>query len=162
MSYKKIFATLNEHGVKYLIVGGLAVNLYGIPRFTFDLDIIVENKKENYENLVKALKKLHFIPKINEKIENLIDEDKRNHWIKKKNMIAFCTYNKNKPYEELDIIIKYNLNFEKEYKNKVVFTIENIAFPVISIDGLIRMKKESNRKQDIEDIKLLRKIKNEE
>ncbi|MEI8191455.1 MAG: hypothetical protein WCI75_17210 [candidate division NC10 bacterium] len=34
--YEVIFRTLNRHHVRYLIVGGLAVNLLGVPRMTED------------------------------------------------------------------------------------------------------------------------------
>lgn len=36
MYCKKIFSGLNKCKVKYLIAGGVAVNLYGIPRMTYD------------------------------------------------------------------------------------------------------------------------------
>lgn len=38
--YKKVFSELQKSGVKYLVVGGVAVNLYGYSRFTGDIDIL--------------------------------------------------------------------------------------------------------------------------
>ena len=159
MSYKKIFEILNQKNVKYLIVGGLAVNLYGVPRLTYDLDIIVENNPKNYERLIEALKQLKFSPKLPVKLEELTSKPKREEWVKKKNLIAFCVLNNDKPYEELDIILSHNIDFVEEYRRKADFDIENVIFPVISIDGLIKMKLYSKRKQDIQDIKTLKKIK---
>ena len=159
MSYKKIFETLNKKNVKYLIVGGLAVNLYGVPRLTYDLDIIVENNPKNYERLIEALKQLNFFPKLPVKLEELMDKEKRKKWVVDKNLIAFCVLNKDKPYEELDIILSHNIDFNEEYRRKTDFDIENIIFQVISIDGLIKMKLYSKRKQDIQDVEILKKIK---
>jgi hypothetical protein len=37
MYYEKAFSTLRRQRVRYLIAGGMAVNLHGVPRFTKDL-----------------------------------------------------------------------------------------------------------------------------
>ena len=36
------FASWSFHQVKYLVIGGTAAILYGVPRATFDLDILIE------------------------------------------------------------------------------------------------------------------------
>ena len=41
LDYKTIFRELNESGVDYLVVGGLAVNFHGIPRMTYDIDLMI-------------------------------------------------------------------------------------------------------------------------
>jgi len=46
---------LNEHGVKYVIIGGFAVIRHGYIRATGDIDLLVENTKENIERIRKAL-----------------------------------------------------------------------------------------------------------
>jgi hypothetical protein len=47
MYYFEILEGLHESKVKYLIVGGLSVNLYGVPRVTQDIDIIIAMGKKN-------------------------------------------------------------------------------------------------------------------
>ena len=37
-----ILRCLNAHGVRYVVVGGLAVAAYGVVRATADLDLVVE------------------------------------------------------------------------------------------------------------------------
>lgn len=37
--FKKLFSQLNANHVRYLVAGGVAVNLYGIERATADIDI---------------------------------------------------------------------------------------------------------------------------
>ena len=44
--------------VKYLTIGGFAVNIYGYGRNTGDIDIFIEDSIENRENLRIELKKL--------------------------------------------------------------------------------------------------------
>lgn len=45
--FRELLNTFNEHGVKYLIVGGFAVMVYSEPRYTKDLDVWVEASMEN-------------------------------------------------------------------------------------------------------------------
>lgn len=47
MIYLDIFRGLQEEGVRYLVVGGLAMNLHGIPRMTADVDLYVDLEKAN-------------------------------------------------------------------------------------------------------------------
>lgn len=42
MIYNDVFKKLSRRGVKYLVVGGVAVVLHGYTRFTADLDLIID------------------------------------------------------------------------------------------------------------------------
>lgn len=53
-----VFAALNENGVDYLIIGGVAVQAYGHVRTTQDVDVIVAPDARNLESLAAALKQL--------------------------------------------------------------------------------------------------------
>jgi hypothetical protein len=55
--YKELLQLLNESQVEYLIVGGFAVMKYGEPRYTKDLDVWVNNSRQNSVRVVEALKK---------------------------------------------------------------------------------------------------------
>lgn len=48
------FDMLNKHIVKYILVGGLAVNFYGYSRTTGDADIWLKDSPENRNALVNA------------------------------------------------------------------------------------------------------------
>ncbi|MBL7221968.1 MAG: hypothetical protein ISS69_17810 [Phycisphaerae bacterium] len=37
-----VFKSFQQHDVKYVVIGGIASILYGVPRATFDLDILIE------------------------------------------------------------------------------------------------------------------------
>ncbi|MDO4246894.1 MAG: nucleotidyltransferase [Deinococcus sp.] len=49
--FAEFLKLLNQHGVKYLLIGGYAVNLYGFVRATGDLDIFVELTQDNIQRL---------------------------------------------------------------------------------------------------------------
>ncbi|MDQ1272998.1 MAG: hypothetical protein QG591_1628, partial [Planctomycetota bacterium] len=58
MYYFEILEGLYKSKVRYLIVGGLSVNLYGVPRITQDIDIVVAMSKENILKITSLLKGL--------------------------------------------------------------------------------------------------------
>jgi hypothetical protein len=50
-----VFASFQSHDVRYVVPGGIAAVLHGVPRATFDLDILVEASRDNVERLLNAL-----------------------------------------------------------------------------------------------------------
>ncbi len=52
---KGVFESFQQHEVRYVVIGGIAAVLYGVPRATFDLDILVEATPENTRRLLDAL-----------------------------------------------------------------------------------------------------------
>ena len=58
--FEDLFACLTRHGVRALIVGAHAVAFYAKPRYTKDIDILVEPSPENAARLVAALDEFGF------------------------------------------------------------------------------------------------------
>ena len=50
-----VLASLNEHGVAYVVVGGVALNIHGLVRAPEGLDIFVKPEPENIARLRDAL-----------------------------------------------------------------------------------------------------------
>jgi hypothetical protein len=55
---ERIFATLDAHGVEYVVVGGIAVQVHGHVRMTNDIDLIPSPTPENLTRLADALTEL--------------------------------------------------------------------------------------------------------
>ena len=53
-----IWKYLHENDVRYLIIGGFAVNIYGYNRSTGDIDIYIDDTKDNRIRLRKAFKEI--------------------------------------------------------------------------------------------------------
>jgi hypothetical protein len=58
MGPPKALRTLDRHGVRFVVIGGLAARLHGSPSVTNDTDICYERTRENLERLAKALRSL--------------------------------------------------------------------------------------------------------
>jgi predicted nucleotidyltransferase len=159
MNFIKILKRLHKYKLKYLIAGGVAVNLHGYTRATADLDIIISLADSEVSKFVKAAKSLKMVPRIPVKLEELADPKKRKEWIEEKNMLVFSVHNPKDPLEHIDVMIHHGKNFDKFYKNHVKMRLENTFLPVISLADLIKLKKEAGRGRDKVDIEFLNKIK---
>lgn len=62
----QIVEASNIEQVQYVVVGGIAVNFQGIPRYTEDLDLFVRLTHDNMERLRKALKSVYNDPSVEE------------------------------------------------------------------------------------------------
>lgn len=156
--YVEVLNAFQKQKVKYLIVGGIAMNLLGSMRATSDLDILVEMSNENLENIVRILKKLGY--KVKQPVDpmKIADESIRKDWIKNKHMKAFNFY-KDEEFKEVDIIIESPVSYDDAKNNIVKIKVGKQIIQVISIDNLIKMKKKTNRAVDKMDINELKRIK---
>lgn len=59
------------------MTGGLAVNLHGITRMTYDIDLLVDLKEENLRKLLNLLREWGFRPRPPVEVEDLFNEKKR-------------------------------------------------------------------------------------
>ena len=158
LDYIGIFKALNKKKIRYITVGGIAVNLHGIPRMTYDMDLILDLEDNNLRKFLRLLKKWGFKPKVPVDIMDFSKENKRMEWIKKKNMKAFTLVNPNWGISEVDIVINTPLDYKKAVKKVKWISLKDTLIPVIGIQNLIKMKQVSNRLQDKADIKNLKKL----
>jgi hypothetical protein len=161
LDYLGIFEEFNARKIKYIVVGGLAVNLLGIPRLTYDIDLLLDMEDKNLQKFLTLMKEWGFKPKVTVDIMDFANEDNRENWIKNKNMKAFRLFNPIWPMSEIDIIIDAPVDYKKAVKNFNRILIKNVSIPIISIGDLIKMKQKANRDQDRADIRYLKKLKNE-
>lgn len=142
--YKEIFGNFEAAEIKYLIVGGVAVNLYGHSRFTGDIDIILALDNGNLEKLDKLMKKMGYIERLPVSVKELGDEKKLEKFIQEKGMKA-CTFISNeKPQLDIDIVIEESVDFKKYEKAKAIIHVWEMELPVIGIDDLKRFRKKAN------------------
>jgi len=54
----EILRVLEQHGVRFVLIGGLAAYLQGSPIPTEDVDVVPEGSRDNYARLSAALTEL--------------------------------------------------------------------------------------------------------
>lgn len=157
--FKNIFGTLNDEGVKYLVAGGIAAVLYGAPRFTADIDIIIDLSEDNVIKLGRTLDKIGYVPRVPVKIEDFANPEKRQNWIDEKNMKVFQFVNVKQFMESIDVFVKNPIDFNAAYSRRKELKFQGIIIPLVSLDDLIYLKKEAARAKDLADIETLEDIK---
>ncbi|MFW6172155.1 MAG: nucleotidyl transferase AbiEii/AbiGii toxin family protein [Elusimicrobiota bacterium] len=156
LDYIEIFREFNNNEIKYIVCGGLAVNLHNIPRMTYDIDLLLEMEDENIRKYIQLVREWGFSPKRPVKIEDFEVSEKRKEWINEKNMRSFNVYNEDWAISEIDVLIDTPVDYKQAERNKVIKTTRDITIPLISVKDLIKMKKDTNRKQDEADIRYLK------
>ena len=63
---RRVLGALERTGVRYVVIGGVALNLHGLARTTEDLDIFVAPEADNIERLKAALRSVYDDPCIDE------------------------------------------------------------------------------------------------
>ncbi len=58
--FKELLELFNAHGVEYIIVGGYALAFHGVPRYTGDIDILINPTIPNSQKIMVALDEFGF------------------------------------------------------------------------------------------------------
>ena len=158
MIYEEIFKEFELKDVRYLVVGGMAVNLYGYVRLTVDLDIMADLSEKNLSKIIEVMEKFGCTPRVPVNPHEFLSDEKRDEWIKKKGAVVFTFIDLNEPFKHIDIFLSNPIDFEEAYSRKSIMTIGGIKVSVVSIDDLIKLKSLSGRQRDVEDIYHLERI----
>ena len=159
MFFRKLFKELEERKIKYMAIGGIAVNLYGYDRNTGDIDIMISFDAENVRKFSEMAASMGLKPKVPVDLSELADPNKRELWKNEKNMKVFSLYDTNDDFIILDIMIQDYIDFDEAYKTRKVIKETGLEVSLISIDDLIKLKEIASRSRDIGDIEALKKIK---
>lgn len=154
-SYKNVFQTLKQANVHYLIVGGVAMNLLGCPRFTNDIDVLLALEEENLQAMKRAMKNIGYEQRIPLALDELGDEKKVLRLITENNLLAYTFFNPKEPLYSIDIIVGASLKFHHYTEHQTLVEVWDMKLPVVSIDDLIGLKKDSNREKDALDVATL-------
>lgn len=137
---KDVFASLQNHEVRYLVIGGIAAVLYGVPRATFDLDILIEATPENARNLLFALREAGLAT-----AEMISEAELLRHEI---------TVFKDKV--RIDVQTRTpGIDFSEAWQARAEMHYHGQVFFVVSMQDLIASKAAAGREIDKDDIRVL-------
>jgi hypothetical protein len=140
--YEDIFSALGGADIRYLVIGGVALNLHGIPRMTTDLDLMVDFAETNLRRLVKVLEELSYSPKPPLALKDLLAEENRKRWLEEKNIRVFSLSHPHRPYQIIDILVENRLDFEWLYTLRKIVFLGEFQIPLVSIEHLTRIIRE--------------------
>ncbi|MCX6564998.1 MAG: nucleotidyltransferase [Candidatus Aminicenantes bacterium] len=142
--FKEFIELLNEHSVRYLVVGGFAYSFHAEPRFTKDIDIFVEGSKENAGKLLKVFAAFGF-----EDLGLTMDD-----FIGPGEVVQLGV----EPVR-IDVMTSITgVDFAPAWENRVSGNYGDVPVYFISKADLILNKAAVGRKQDLSDIDKLQRI----
>jgi len=140
----EIFATLAEHHVRYVVIGGLAAVLHGSPTVTTDADICADRSPENLQHLSDALRVLHA------RIRSLEEPDGVSFKPDAALLGRMKVLNLSTDLGDLDLAFEPAAfaGYEELAQNAVTVSVAGTSVAVASLDDVIRSKETANRPKD--------------
>ena len=156
--YHDVFRALLDAKIPFVVVGGVAVNLQGVPRFTADVDVAVPFGPELHAAAL-ALERLGLRPRLPVPLSQLADLDVVREWMRERNLQAFTMQDPAVPLREVDLLLSSAVPFEELERSADRMKAADLEIAVASIDDLIRMKSAAfQREQDRSDVEALKKL----
>lgn len=156
-SVMAIVEALNGAGVRYIVVGGLAVIAHGHLRLTKDVDFVIQLVPANIERAFTVLATLGYRPLVPITGEQFADAGNRERWISDKGMIVLQFWSDSHSETPIDVFVTEPFDFEKEYEAALCKSLFNrFEVRVVSLATLIAMKETANRLEDQIDVEQLR------
>lgn len=137
---QSVFASLHRHDVHYLVIGGIAAVLYGVPRATFDLDILIEATPPNAQALLDALLEAGLGTATLTSTEDLLAHEITifNDWVR------------------VDVqTVMPGIDFVAAWARRETMVYQGQEFYLVSKLDLIASKQAAGRPKDLEDVRLL-------
>lgn len=155
----RIFDSLQRHGVEYLTIGGVAVNAHGHVRNTRDVDILIESSAENMRRLAAALRELD--AELAGVDAALLDVDPHDpdHLLNGGNFTLRTAAGGLDLFDPSEI--PGGRPYEEMRLRAVEVIVDGVGIRAVGFDDLIRLKRESGRDRDLEDVATLLAAKRE-
>lgn len=141
--FRDVLKSLNSRKVKYVVIGGAAAIHHGVPRVTFDLDILIEPDIDNAARLLDGLKENRF------GTAHMTTPER----------VATASITQFVDWLALDVFTRpKGLTFATAWKNREFIRLDGIRIPVVCRRDLVRAKKAAARSQDLSDVELLEEV----
>jgi predicted nucleotidyltransferase len=139
--FKEFIQSLNDNGVRYLVVGGYAVALHGYPRYTKDIDLWIEPVLDNADKIVNALDQFGF-NSLGLKATDFVEPD----------TIIQLGY----PPNRIDLITTMpGIIFGECYPARIIADMDGVMVSFIDLENLKKNKRASAQAQDLADLENL-------
>ncbi len=149
MDYKQtkmVLASLEQEKVRYVIIGGVALTILGLPRATQDLDLFIAPDGENIARLRKALHRVFDDPSIEEiSAEDLLGEYPAVQYVPPSGTFT------------IDILTRLGETFRFDDLQSQRIDFDDLTISVVTPSTLYRMKKGTVRPRDWDDAASLKR-----
>jgi len=135
-----VFKFFQQHKVRYIVIGGVASVLHGVPRATFDLDILIDTTDDNAQRLLSALVDAGFGTATMTNAQEILDHE-------------ITVFNDR---VRIDVQTRTpGVSFQDAWRRRKTVTYHGQDFFILSKEDLIASKQASGREVDLEDVHML-------
>lgn len=143
--FLKIIDALEKEKVDYLLIGGFAMVLYGMPRATQDIDIFIKCREENIERLQRALYSVFN----NKNVFEITFSELQNYPV--------IRYGAEEGYY-VDILANIGTAFSFEDLMFEELNVEGHKIKIASVESLYKLKENTLRAIDKSDLLFLKQV----
>jgi predicted nucleotidyltransferase len=143
MDIEDLLRSLNAHNVEFVIIGATAFPIHGYARATLDIDLFIRPEPRNAGRLLDALRDFGYdIAEIT--LEDLLTKKVLiRQYLVETDIHPFVT----------------GVTFDQVWENRISGTFGKEKVCYASLDDLIIMKEAAGRPKDLEDLKVLKILK---
>jgi hypothetical protein len=154
---RAIFATLAEHRVRYVVIGGLAAVMHGSSAVTGDVDICPDRSPENLDKLAAALRDMHARIRTSAEPEG-IPFAADGVFLSRMAMVNLIT-----DFGDLDISYQPAgfSGYEELMEHASEVNVSGVGVPVASLSDVIRSKSTADRPKDRATLPILEALQDE-
>ena len=153
-----VLRSLNEHGVRYVLIGGYAAVLHGSPTVTLDADICAARDRENLEHLAAALRAVNARIRTASEPEGVpvaLDGE----LLSKMTMMNFVT--DGGAFDLSFTPAAFPTGYDGCVEQAVRYDLDDLVVPVASLADIIRSKRAAGRPKDLAVLPILEALQDE-
>jgi hypothetical protein len=154
---ERLLKLLVDHGVQFILIGGIGAQAHGSPSLTGDLDIVPSWDRPNLEKVAAILGEMaairHGVPPDSPPLPPLDT----------KTLLAGAVFTLNTQFGRFDLLAKPDpgLDYEVLHRNAVKVTMFDIPVLAAGLDDLISMKRAAGRPKDRVELEILGALREE-
>jgi hypothetical protein len=156
MFLQNLAAALADGSVSYCVVGGIAVNLHGVPRMTYDIDIVISTGASNDEHAHAALLGLELQARQGLGLPDLADEGLRRRLKAERLLLALTCADPANPMREVDVLVDPDVDADGLVMRAVLRPLGRETLRIVSREDLMTMKRRVGRPRDLGDVAALK------
>ncbi len=159
MFYLDLFRALERENVRYLLIGGLALNIHGVERATMDIDLMLAMDAENLEAFRLAAQALGMEPVLPVSMKDFADPPVLQRWVDEKHLLAFPMRPREPSAPTVDVLVRPNVTFDSAWARHLDKALGDVHVRIAHIDDLIALKTGTGRQRDASDVAALERLK---
>src|SRR2546430_17440325 len=139
-SFEAVVRGLNDAGVRFIVVGGIAVIAHGYGRNTRDVDLVIQLKPGAIHNAFSALHRLGYYPRIPITAAQFADARLRAEWMRDKEMKVLNFHSDTHRETPVDLFVTEPFDFDEEYGAALVQESgRGLSVRILCLESLLRM-----------------------